>query len=456
MSIFDTWIDNIALRMANILTDRGKDVIATREFRKGNQPRQLRVRADKGQFDDNLIINFTGLVEDRTVSQMFGTGIKLDFEGDEKVKTPQEEWVLGLLNANHQEKLWYNAKQYAGDAGTGYFKIVEKGITGEDNIVYPRIIPVDPAFVTIQTDREDVDRVTAYIIEYVIKDGNKEMVRKQTTTLQGEGRWLVTDEISKNGGKQFENFTEPVTLDYCPMVHWQNLPKAGSQEGEPDIKETDKELQNRLNFTTSNISKIIRLYAHPMRYVIGGTVGKNPDASPDSLLNITGEGASVGQFEPLGDLNAAMAFLKFLKQCYFDITRTVDIDSLEDKLGALTNFALKVIYQDNESKINTMRAMMGEAIKTTIMRCQRVAGLQPLPCEIVWPDFIPVNNKEISENIRADVKDGLLDKETAISEEGRDPQKIKERLDAEGQANAQNETNVGGLALQNWMKNLGV
>jgi len=441
MSIFDSIYDNIAYRIANILTSRGESVLKARSYREGKQPAQLKVNTAKGQFDDNLVVNFTGLVEDRTISQMFGTGIKLDFEGDDKIKSPQEEYIEKLLKANSWQKLLHNAKQYAGDAGTGFFKLKENGVVGEDGLEYTRIIPVDPAFVTIETDKEDVDIVTKYVIKYVVMDENdKSVIKKQEIARTGTG-WTVTMSESKNDGKSYVIIEDPESFSYCPMIHWQNLPYPGTQEGEPDIKATDRQLQNRLNFVISNASKIIRRYAHPKSYLIGGSISKNTegviDDSPDAMIMISGDDKTkFGQIEPLGDLDAVMDFIKFLKQCYFDITRTVDIDSLEDKLGDLTNFALRVIYQDNESKINTMRLMMGEAIVQLVMRCQMIAGMQPLSCEVVWPEFIPVNPTEQTQTLVEQKAAGFVDNETAILELGRDPQAVKERLEAE-KANSQ-------------------
>jgi capsid protein len=113
---------------------------------------------------------------------------------------------------------------------------------------------------------------------------------------------------------------------------------------------------------------------------------------------------------------------------------------------------LKVIYQDNESKINTMRLMMGEAIVTLVMRCQIAAETkQPLSCKIVWPDFIPVDDKEQTEVLVQQIDAELVDHTTAISELGRDPDDIQERIKGEKEANSANETNVGAMALQNWM-----
>jgi hypothetical protein len=47
------------------------------------------------------------------------------------------------------------------------------------------------------------------------------------------------------------------------MIHWQNLPNPVDVYGVPDVTTDVIELQDRANFVASNISKLIRLYAHP-------------------------------------------------------------------------------------------------------------------------------------------------------------------------------------------------
>jgi hypothetical protein len=57
-----------------------------------------------------------------------------------------------------------------------------------------------------------------------------------------------------------------------------------------------------------------------------------------------------------------------LKQGMMDITQTVDITSLQDKIGALTNFGLKVLYQDALAKLGVKRELYGDALLETVRR----------------------------------------------------------------------------------------
>ena len=115
------------------------------------------------------------------------------------------------------------------------------------------------------------------------------------------------------------------------------------------------------------------------------------------------ETSDVIQLDQLGDLTGAMAFIKTLRQAMFDCARVVDIDSLGDKLGALTNFALRVLYQDNLSMIDTHRELFGDAIEELIIRLQQISEMEAIEATVVWPDFLPENDAEISAAYQSDL-----------------------------------------------------
>jgi hypothetical protein len=69
-----------------------------------------------------------------------------------------------------------------------------------------------------------------------------------------------------------------------------------------------------------------------------------------------------GNSKPLGDLASSQQFLLTLRQSLFDITQTVDISSMTDKLGALTNFGLRVLYADALAKLEQKRRLYGDAL----------------------------------------------------------------------------------------------
>ena len=67
-----------------------------RNYRQGNQRRQLRVRVN--QHDDNVTLNFTGLVVDRSVTMLFGKGVEFDLPGEGA--TPEDEYIAAVWAAS--------------------------------------------------------------------------------------------------------------------------------------------------------------------------------------------------------------------------------------------------------------------------------------------------------------------------------------------------------------------
>jgi hypothetical protein len=459
MSLFDTIYSNIAQRVVEQLASRmvgdsNKHILDARRYRMGVHPAQLKVKA--GQFDDNLTMNFAGLVVARGVSQLLGRGITFDFEGEEE--TEQERYVNAVLDANKQEILLHRAALAAGESGTGYLFIIPEGVVGADGQTYPRLTVVDPLFVTMDTLPEDHEIVWRYTIQYtyVGADGKERARKREIThdaphamedgTLEGGNTWTITDWESGDafGGKWVQVGEQLWPYDFAPMVHWQNLPAIGAPYGESDIPPDVLRLQDRLNFSASNLSKIVRLYAHPMRY--GTLLGNLSEmkAGPDDMPNFSDPNAKITQLPPEGDLAAALDVFRAQRQAFFDVTRSVDIDSMADKLGALTNFGLRVLYQDNLAKIGTKRELFGDALEELIRRLQVMAGLEPIAVRSVWPDFLPED--EVG---RATYEQTLVDmrvksRKTAAEDLGLDWEQEQERMDGERAG----EDNIGAAILR--------
>jgi len=406
MSIFDSIYQNIAQRVVDQLSSRlmgeeNRHIVTARRYRLGAHPAQLRVGPQ--QFDDNLVMNFAGLVVARGVSQLIGRGVSFDFEGEDV--TEQELYCKAVWDANKQEILLHRAALGASEAGTGYLFILPDGVIGADGKLYPRLTALDPAFVTIEHLPEDYEMVIRYIIQYKFSDGEREKARRRVIehnapevledgTQTGGNTWSIIDSESDANGKWTEVGRSEWPYDFPPIVHWQNLPAIGTPYGESDIPYDVLRLQDRINYSASNLSKIVRLFAHPMRY--GKMIGQGDSiqAGPDRMPAFSNPDAEIVQLPPVGDLAAALEVFRSQRQAFFDITRTVDIDSMADKLGALTNFGLRVLYQDNLAKIATKRELMGDALEETNRRLQVLAGMEPVPCVTVWPDFLPENELE--------------------------------------------------------------
>lgn len=439
MSIFDTLINRLSDNIANrLLDDKNKPMLTARNYRMGIQTPQLKLRP--GQFDDNITLNFISLIANRIVSQVVGSGLDYDFEGD--VETDSERWLKACMKANHEEILFHRAVLAGVEAGTGYLFIQPDGIVGEDSDIFPRLTLLESAFVSIETLPEDFEAIISYTVKYkfVNVDG-KESARKRIikrtdyvfddsgNIVGGGDQWEIIDYILNPATNKFDEVARVAWPFYfAPIVHWQNLPSLDKPEGEPDITADLLAMQDRVNFVSSNASKIIRFYAHPQRFSRFYNAQEKAKMGPDEMPNFGDANGGIFQLEPLGDMAGVMAYLKLLRQAMFDRARVIDIDSMQDKIGALTNFGMRVLYQDNINLINTHRKLFGDALEDLVNRLLIIGGRPPVPCKIVWRDWMPVNEVEETAAIQADMAAGLLSKQTAAGLRGYDWEKEQMRI----------------------------
>lgn len=435
MGILDWLYNGVAGALASrLIGSAGSGIAKTRDYVRGKQTKQLKVR--EGQFDDNIVLNFVGLIADRIVSQTVGRGFEIDFEGDQE--TESEKWIKSLLDANHQEILFHRGAKFAVEAGTGFMFLQPDGVTGNDGESYPRLTLLEPAFVTIHAEPEDYEQITSYTIQYKIVIDGKEVARKREinriASLIGDGEpdritWEIVDYINRTGSAEWLEIGRQDWGHYFPPVlHWQNLPSLDKVEGEPDITDDLLAAQDRVNFVASNASKIIRFYAHPQRFSRLLGMDSKVKLAPDEMPNFTDASGGLFQLEPMGDMAGVLSYLKMLRQAMFDRARVVDIDSMQDKLGALTNFGLKVLYQDNINLINTHRELLGDAIEELVQRLLVLGGKEVIPCKVVWPDWMPVNEAEEVAAIVQDINAGLLSKQTAAGVRGYDWENEQKRI----------------------------
>jgi hypothetical protein len=461
MSILDQWRNKF---WSWLLPEDFMDTLKQERFAKynrhysyyiGEQLRYIKVKPE--QPDDNIISNFAGLTVDRSVSMLVGGGIEFDMPGDEGA--PQQEYINEVWEANKLQILTHKAAQHAGIAGTGYIKIIPDGVESKqrDDKLLPRLVALDPRYMEIVTDPEDIETVNEYIIRFMVKgaDGKerirKETIRREFSEMNDAGMfetvgWIVINEIS-DGGKWEETDRDVWPYEFPPIVHWQNLPEPGNVYGQSDIDDV-VELQDRFNFVVSNINRIIRYHAHPKSIGTGFRLGDlDKSEAVDDFWSIPNENAKVFNLEMLSDLVSSRAFANDLRQAIFDISRTVDIASFGDKLGALTNFGLRVLFFDALAKLATKRVLFGEALTELNHRMLVMAQITPNDGgRIVWPEVLPSSEQEDVMGLKFDMEAGLLSKQTASKIRGYDWDVERERLEDE---QAQGD-NIGALLLRNF------
>ena len=396
--------------------------------------------------DDAIIVNFIGLLVDRSVATLFGQEPEFDLPGESDAAVQQ--YIDGVWNVNRKMQLLKRAAVYGAESGTCYMKILPDGAVTKDGKLIPRLVVLDPATVTMDALPEDIDTVYRYTIAYTITDPvtGKDKTIKQVTEHDAEtGYWVITDYVSVNGSKWEVTNEQGWEWDFAPIVHWHNLPDVGSVYGKPDITSDLIDLQDKINFVSSNTAKIIKYHAYPKTWARGTVAAQKIQWGIDEIVQIADPNGLIQNLEMQSDLSSSLNFIRYLRQALFDVSRAVDIDSMADKLGSLTNFGLRVLYLDALSKLEEKRGLYGEGIVEINHRLLALAGAPDNDGgEVVWPDVMPKNETETSLAIRSDLELGLVSKQTASGLRGYTWEDEEERIASEKAAG----DNIGAALLR--------
>jgi hypothetical protein len=167
------------------------------------------------------------------------------------------------------------------------------------------------------------------------------------------------------------------------------------------------------------------------------------------MLQFQGDNAQISNLEMQSDLASSQQFLMELRQALFDISRTVDITSVADKLGSLTNFGLRVLFMDALNKIHTKQELLGEALIETNHRLLTMQGIaHDDGGDVIWPDPLPSDEVQETTALAQDINLGLVSKRTASLERGYDYDEEQERMKEEKSS----EETLGSFLLSTFSK----
>lgn len=405
-----------------------------RKYTRGEQKKMLKVKG----YDDNVTVNVSGIIVDRWVSWLFGHGVYFDLPGEDESK--EQEYIDTCWELNRKEILLHRIAMNGGVSGNAYVKIIPNGL-GD----LPRLVAVDPTFIKMDTDPDDIDKVIRYTISY----GDSDDKYRKTEVSQLEGNTWTVRVYTKQRGQQEAVEEKEWGYDFAPIVHCQNLPCSTSCYGYPDIDKNTRAMQDNVNFIASNINKIIRLHGHPQTWGNNVSNLRTIEWGPDKIID-AGPDGQVHNLEMQNDLTSSINFLQwYIKQLYAT-TRTVDLDSLADKLGALTNFGLHVLFQDTLTKLATKRALYGEMLTEINRRLLVIGGFANTdPGKIEWNDVIPENKMDTVTYLQALKNLGIISNETIAMKAGLDYAVEQEKI-ANDKAS---ESNIGAALLSAFNRN---
>jgi hypothetical protein len=454
------------------------------QYYDGKHPKSL--KEDRTKIDDNIIVNLIGLIVDKAVSGLFGTtdsevdaGVKFDiidkpgepgfvekiatglrslFGGQQNVTSvPSQDYLDGLWRANKKNILLHDVGFFGSLLGHVFVKLVPNGaVDPETGLSYTRLINLDPASVTVYWDGNDYDRVLWYRVQYDV--GNvrvrQDIVRNLNESGGDANSWSIYNYQQELSGSslsysawQLTGKEEEWPYPFAPIVDWKNLPRPKSYYGMDDVSQNAMGLNKAINFVYSTISRILKHHATPKTVGTGFKADQLEATSVDSLWTVEEAQAKIYNLELTSDLASSLNFAATLRAALFDSAREADPESIRSKLGQLSNFDLRVLFQDVLAKAGTKRLLYGDGL-VRLNRCLlALGGHDPhLKMSVEWPEPLPSNPVEQAQALQIDVATGGLSKETYLEKRGYSVEQEAQRRETEAFEASMHQPAVDPLA----------
>lgn len=436
----------------------------------GDHLKPLKVPA--GKRDDNVILNLCGRAIDKT-TEFIGAPTRFEIDGGAEIE-PGVNGQLAEQTAPDQltlDSIWKRCKEWtpevltSGQISGHVFTRIHENEDAEwtYSLLDPRTMTVfwnagimrTPLFYRMewtigkQAFRQDTvpvwltqnDRVNPWVLGDQRRDGS--------TSPRPEG-WLII-EYEQNQRKDWVEITRDTwEFPFAPIVDWANWRRPHSYYGVSSL--TNPGLNDSINFVASNTARIIKYHAHPKTIGVGVDPEKIIPTPVDGFYSVP-EGADVKNLEMQSDLASSMNMLNLLKGEFFASQRVIDIATVQDKLGQITNFGVRMMFSDMLSMTDEMRKRYGGyGLAETLRRLLWVQGVElterPKP---TWDDPLPVNRLELLQAAKIEKEIGTASTQTLQKDLGRDPVFESEAMTEEttdaGQAMARVLTAAGNAGV---------
>ena len=421
-------------------------------FYHGDHPASLATRS--AEQSDNQVVNLSRLVVDAGVDALYGQEPEWA-TGDDTLDAAVAAWTRRRRTGTGQSAPFLaTLRRFAlNGAVTGH--AWRKWSTGDMRLgLPPRLRVLDPANVTAFWDEDDHETVYAYKVAWsTIDTKGRPVERRQMIERATDASWTIRDE-QREAGRRWQQIGPTITWPYAwpPISGCQNLPCPNEYWGIADLERDHLDLQEGINYSASNIAKIIRLYAHPRDVGYGFTAGEL-HAAPGEMILIANERAKIETLPMASDLSSSLDFFATLREAMHATSRTpeVAVGKLQD-VGAMSGVALGILWgplvRKTEAKRLTYGPNVEDAIAEYLVLTGHAADVAQVEVETTWPEIVP--SDPVAERQAALMDEQLgASRRTILAMLGYDPdveaeQKAEE--DAAAVALAQQRFDAGGGA----------
>lgn len=384
-----------------------------------------------GEANDNIKINYPRLVVDAGVAHLFGSELIVNSpESDEEIQAEIDK----IIDDNGGGLLWQRMGVSGAIGGTMFYRL----LVNEDESI--RIMIVDPSTVEVLWDERDHEKITGYVITFVPNGGLTSRVIRQIIQPR-DAEWEIVEQVAYEDQWQTVSI-EPWPYPFPPMGHCQNLPSPHEVYGLSDLEPDTLDLCDGINRTISNISRVVRLYAHPRTW--GKMIGEalNMDANPGAVIRLEHPDAELHNLEMQSDLSSSIDLYRRLVAALHEETRIPEVATGKmDSAGNLSSLALRILYAPLMQKTESKRRTYGHAIESIFYRALSLRGFEDVKVELLWPDTLPADPEGTRRMALIDQQLGVS-RTTILESLGYDPLVESENLSNENQ-NAQTDFDAG-------------
>jgi hypothetical protein len=442
--------------------ERLQEIDRARRYYGGDRDPPLKVLP--GKADDNVYINLVRPLIDKACDFLGIPAFECDSDED-------KAWLDALCKAWKFTHKWRELSMAGALAGQWYTRLTPGVKPALDGVTYPRLIVLDPETMRVYWNDDDAEDVTEYRQQWTSRDDKgKPLVRRIRTYRDGE-RWRVEDATGKD--ETFERFAlltdtrweinsdVPWPYEWSPVLDGRNLPAPAEYYGLPDVTDDMLELQDAINLSMTNISRILRFHAHPKTIGTGinmrkpkstkdtdGDKGSELESGPDSFWTFPESDAKVYNLEMQSDLTSSQAFYESLRSGLFTAARTPDPRLLAELSGDVTNFRLQILFGELLAKTETKRSLYEEGLLSLVRHAAELAGRRMGEVRVEWPQSVPLGDKEELAIAKAEIDLGLASKATWMERRGYDPETEGNLIEGEQEAAMQRQENVGSALLR--------
>jgi hypothetical protein len=393
--------------------------------------------------NDCVIVNRCGPAVKVSVDFLFGKDVTMTVDDSEA-----QDYLDAFWKANRQKKLLKRWATNGSIAGHAFLRIIP---STDPTWPWPRIVVLDPMHVDVITDPDDVDNVLAYVIQYDTGTMEKTVTKRTTIARNDPGKeymvlgwdsdeeWVIVNQVKYGIGAhalwQLDGDPIPWDWHFAPVIECQNMVNPVEYLGEPDLTEDVIKANEIINFTASNISRILRLYAHPITWGRGFNASQL-DRRPDNLVIINDPMGTLANLEMQSDLTSSLNFLGDLRADMDEETGVpeVALGRQSEIPRVVSGVALELLYQTLLQKTTSKQCYYGDALEMLCSAVLEMAGYGAnVEVEVHWPNLLPADDVATAQALTALVGIGLSE-HTALQEAGYDPDDEAKKKDIENQS----------------------